>query len=177
MIAGLAVTGCAHRQAVQNAPQAGQETPAGKPQAQSEKPNAQPGAAASRDLSGGEVKKGPAEAAGMKIPDIHFDFDKYTIHSDAKPVLKEVAEILHKNSGMKVVIEGNCDEKGTVEYNMALGDRRASEARTALVALGVPASRIETVSYGKEKPVCHESSEKCWAQNRRDHFVMTAAAH
>ncbi len=177
MIAGLVATGCAHKQSIQNGPQAGQETPAAsKSQAgQNEKQNASQGPVTSKDLSGGEVKTSAEEAAGTKIPDIHFDFDKYSLHADAKPVLREVAGILLKHSGMKIVIEGNCDEKGTVEYNMALGDRRAGEAKTALIALGVPANRIETVSYGKEKPLCHESNDKCWAQNRRDHFVLSQA--
>jgi peptidoglycan-associated lipoprotein len=176
MIAGLVATGCAHKQTIQNGPQAGQESPsASKSQAaQNENSNTTQGGVTSKNLSGAEVQK-TSEEAGTKIPDIHFDFDQYNLHADARPVLKEVAGILLKHDGMKVVIEGNCDEKGTVEYNMALGDRRAGEAKTALVALGVPANRIETVSYGKEKPVCHESNERCWKQNRRDHFVLSQA--
>jgi peptidoglycan-associated lipoprotein len=178
MIAGLIAAGCAHKQAIQNGPQAGQETPAAdKSRAgQNESKNSAQGAVESKNLSVGQVNKTSAEeAANTKIPDIHFDFDKYSLHADARPVLKEVADILLKHSGTKVIIEGNCDEKGTVEYNMALGDRRAGEAKTALISLGVPANRIETVSYGKEKPLCHESNEKCRAQNRRDHFVLSQA--
>ncbi len=107
-----------------------------------------------------------------RMKDIHFDFDKYAIKSDDTPTLKEVAETLRSNGKVKVVIEGNCDERGTAEYNLALGDRRATAAKEYLLSLGIPSNRMETVSYGKEKPMCTESTEACWAKNRRDHFVL-----
>lgn len=107
-----------------------------------------------------------------RMKDIHFDFDRYAVRNDEKPILKTVAETLKKNSRVKVTIEGNCDDRGTNEYNLALGDRRANAARDFLLSLGVPASRMETVSYGEEKPVCTEDNESCWAKNRRDHFVL-----
>lgn len=107
-----------------------------------------------------------------RMRDIHFDFDMYAIKNDEKPMLKEVADIMMKNSLLKVIIEGNCDDRGTNEYNLALGDRRAKAAKDFLLSLGVPAVRMDTVSYGEEKPVCKEDNEACWAKNRRDHFVL-----
>ncbi len=104
--------------------------------------------------------------------DIYFDFDKYDIRPEGKPVLDGIASWLMKNTDAKLSIEGHCDERGTNEYNLALGDRRARSARDFLIALGVPAKRIETVSYGEEKPQCTEQTEECWAKNRRAHFVV-----
>lgn len=107
-----------------------------------------------------------------KLRDILFDFDQYDLREDAKPVLKELAALLSKDAKAKVIIEGYCDERGTNEYNLALGERRAHAAKTYLLSLGIPSSRIQTSSYGEEKAVCSESTEECWAKNRRDHFVL-----
>jgi len=107
-----------------------------------------------------------------KIQDIYFDFDRYDIREDAKPALREVASILSKNNNLKVIIEGHTDERGTNEYNLGLGDRRANAVREYLIALGVSSIRIETISYGEEKSVCKEQTEECWAINRRAHFVL-----
>lgn len=104
--------------------------------------------------------------------DIHFDFDKYDIREDAKPILKSIADYLIKNNNHRVLIEGHCDERGTNEYNLALGDKRARAAKEYLVSLGIPSSRIDTISYGEEKPLCKEHNEDCWAKNRRDHFII-----
>lgn len=106
------------------------------------------------------------------IQDIHFDYDRYDIKDDAKPVLKEVSAILSRNKNIKVIIEGHCDERGTNEYNLGLGDRRANSAREFLIALGIPSNKIETISYGEEKPLCENQTEECWAKNRRAHFVL-----
>ena len=111
------------------------------------------------------------EISGM-FKDIYFDYDKYDVREDAKQTLKAVADHLRKNTAQKVLIEGHCDERGTSEYNLGLGDKRAKSAKDFLVSLGVPSSRIETISYGKEKPVCSEHTEDCWAKNRRGHFVI-----
>lgn len=111
------------------------------------------------------------EVSGM-FKDIHFDFDKYNIREDAKPILKSVADSLIKNGSQKMLIEGHCDERGTNEYNLALGDRRAKSTKDYLVSLGVQSSRIEAISYGEEKPLCKEQTEDCWAKNRRAHFVI-----
>lgn len=104
--------------------------------------------------------------------DIHFDYDKYDIRPDAKPVLQNVASWLLKNATAKLSIEGHCDERGTNEYNLALGDRRAKSARDFLFALGIASNRIEMLSYGEEKPLCADKTEECWAKNRRAHFVV-----
>lgn len=122
--------------------------------------------------------KGPAEGAGvqvteeMKSPfaDIHFDFDKYLIKDGDKPNLQKIANYLKQHPRVKVRIEGNCDERGTSEYNMALGERRAESARKYLIGLGIPAKEISTMSFGKEKPLDPGHSEEAWTKNRRDHF-------
>ena len=108
------------------------------------------------------------------LGDIHFDFDKADIREADKPVLTKNAEVLKKFDFLRVTVEGHCDERGTVEYNLALGERRAKAAYDYLVSLGVPADRLKTVSYGKEIPVCSESNEECWARNRRAKFTVTA---
>jgi len=107
-----------------------------------------------------------------KIQDVYFEYDKYDIREDSKVVIKGVAELLTKNQRIKVVIEGHCDERGTNEYNLGLGDRRAHAVKNYLMSLGIPSKRIETVSYGEEKPICREANEACWAKNRRAHFVL-----
>lgn len=104
--------------------------------------------------------------------DIYFDYDQYDIRPDAKPILEGIAAWLSKNPKIKLLIEGHCDERGTNEYNIALGDRRAKSARDFLIALGISTDRIEMISYGEEKPICTEHSEECWSKNRRAHFVI-----
>jgi OOP family OmpA-OmpF porin len=111
----------------------------------------------------------PAAAPGQ-LEAIYFDFDKYVIMPEGREALKRNAEWLQKNPGAKVVVEGNCDERGTNEYNMALGQRRADAAAKYLVDLGVAKDRVGTVSFGEEKPICTESNEACWSKNRRDDF-------
>jgi len=102
---------------------------------------------------------------------IHFDFDKSAIRSGDAKILDVNAAWLKANPNQLVLIEGHCDERGTSEYNLALGDRRAKAATNYLVSQGVEASRITTISYGKERPLCTEHTEACWAQNRRDEFL------
>ncbi len=103
--------------------------------------------------------------------DIYFDFDKYDIRPDAKQILQSISDWMIKNKSADLLIEGHCDERGTNEYNLALGDRRAKAARDYLVALGIPSSRINIISYGEEKPLCIEKTEGCWQKNRRAHFI------
>lgn len=118
---------------------------------------------------------GEAEMAeGIKVPgvdDIRFDYDKYYLRSDQEATLKRLADWLIKNKG-RVVVEGHCDDRGTNEYNIALGDRRAQAVKSFMVSSGVPSSSIETVSYGEERPLCTEQAEACWSKNRRAHFVI-----
>jgi len=105
------------------------------------------------------------------VHDAFFDFDKAEIRTDARDMLSQTAEYLKANSSIRVTIEGHCDERGSTEYNLGLGDRRAAAVREYLVSLGISADRMNTVSFGKEKPFCMEHNETCWQQNRRGHFV------
>jgi peptidoglycan-associated lipoprotein len=106
-----------------------------------------------------------------EVRDAYFDLDKSDIRPDARQVLAHDADFLRNYPQIKVTIEGHCDERGSTEYNLALGDRRAAAVKNYLVSLGISADRMSTVSYGKEKPVCMESNEGCWQRNRRGHFV------
>ena len=106
------------------------------------------------------------------LNDIYFDFDQYNLRADARDVLKSHAGWLKNNASAQVEIEGHCDERGTGEYNLALGAKRAQTAKDYLVTSGVPANHITTISYGKELPVCREQTEECWQKNRRDRFVV-----
>jgi len=108
------------------------------------------------------------------LADAHFDLDSQQIRDDAKPVLQKNADWMKRRPSIKVMVEGHADSRGTAEYNLALGERRASAVRDYLVNLGVGADRITVVTKGKEAPVCGEEAESCWAQNRRGHFVITA---
>jgi len=108
------------------------------------------------------------------LKDAFFDYDKADLRDDARSALSADAEWLKRYSSAQVLIEGHCDERGTSEYNLALGDRRANAVREYLSSLGIDGSRVKTVSYGKERPFCTESGESCWQQNRRGHFVFTA---
>jgi peptidoglycan-associated lipoprotein len=112
-----------------------------------------------------------AAAASAHLPDIYFDFDSYIVRNQDVPALKDIADWLSKNRAVKVVIEGYCDERGTTEYNLALGQKRAEAAKDFLVSSGVAANRIMTNSYGKEAPVDAGHTEEAWAKNRRDHFA------
>ena len=107
----------------------------------------------------------------QEVRDAYFDYDKADIRPDARVALSTTADFLKKYPSIKVIIEGHCDERGSTEYNLGLGDRRASAVKQYLVSLGVSADRLSTVSFGKEKPFCTEHNEACWQQNRRGHFV------
>jgi peptidoglycan-associated lipoprotein len=106
------------------------------------------------------------------LKDIHFDFDKYDVRREDEGVLKENAAFLKKNPTWKIQIEGHCDERGTVEYNLALGERRANNTKRYLVSLGIGSNRISTISYGKERPLDPGHHEEAWAKNRRAHIVV-----
>jgi peptidoglycan-associated lipoprotein len=106
------------------------------------------------------------------VQDIFFDYDNYDIRTDAESTLAKDADYLAKHPDVKVVVGGYCDERGSDEYNLVLGQNRAQAAKTALVTAGVAADRIRVISYGKEKPFCTESNEECWQLNRRDGFAI-----
>jgi len=107
------------------------------------------------------------------LADIHFDLDRADLREQDRQALSQNGDVLKRFDFLVVTIEGHCDERGSVEYNLALGERRARAAFDYLVSLGVPAQRLKAVSYGKEIPVCSESNESCWARNRRAHFAVT----
>jgi len=106
------------------------------------------------------------------LKDIHFDFDKYNIRPDAAAILKKSAKFLMAHPTYKIQIEGHCDERGSVEYNLVLGERRAESAKKFLVNLGVDGSRLSTISYGKEMPLDPRHTPEAWAKNRRCHFII-----
>jgi peptidoglycan-associated lipoprotein len=116
---------------------------------------------------------GPSEAQlfAQHVHDIYFNYDKYDLRADQSATAKADAQWLAAHPNVRFTIEGHCDERGSGEYNIALGDNRATAVKKALVEAGVAADRIKTVSYGKERPFCTESNEACWQQNRRAHFA------
>jgi peptidoglycan-associated lipoprotein len=117
-----------------------------------------------------ELERLLAEAAAVK--NIHFAFDRYDLNAEARNILGGLADWLSKQGSWVVTIEGHCDERGTAEYNMALGERRAEAAAAYLASLGISKDRITTISYGEERPLDPRSNEDAWAKNRRGHFVV-----
>jgi len=113
-----------------------------------------------------------AESRENLFPDILFDYDKYEVKETYKQTLQSVSSWMSKNTTARLSLEGHCDERGTNEYNLALGDRRAKAVKDYLVSLGVSSGRIDVISYGEEKPACKEQTEDCWAKNRRAHFTL-----
>ena len=107
----------------------------------------------------------------QSIKDIYFDYDKYDVSAAQQSSITTSAQFLAAHPGIKFSVEGHCDERGSTEYNLALGDNRANAVKSALIQAGIPGDRVRTISYGKEKPFCSESTEACWQQNRRGHFV------
>lgn len=168
LFAGLfALSGCPKRADVSAVP----ETQKIKPEAVSgaeEKPENKPGQAA------GQMPEDAKEraAAGKGLKPIYFDFDRSLISDEAKTVMLANAEWLKANPEARIRIEGNCDDRGTKEYNLALGQRRAAGARKYLADLGISSGRISLISYGKEKPFCTDLTEECMQKNRRDDFVV-----
>jgi peptidoglycan-associated lipoprotein len=114
-----------------------------------------------------------ANARGL-LGDIFFDFDRFELSADARERLAKNARFMMDAPQFVLTIEGHCDERGTNDYNLALGERRASAARDYLVSLGVSANRLRTISYGEERPFCSGSAESCWSQNRRGHFMVSS---
>ena len=110
----------------------------------------------------------------MPLSDGYFDFDKSDVRADAQTALQKDADWLKKWTSVAVTLEGHCDSRGSAEYNLGLGSRRATSVKDYLVNLGVPANRITVVSKGKEQPFCNEENEGCWSQDRRGHFIITA---
>ncbi len=152
--------------------------PAPETTAQSQLPKSAPSkpapSSSTSQSSLNQLQKGQAVGtpAASPLKDIYFDFDKADLRPDARETLKANANWLEKNPSATVQIEGHCDERGTAEYNLALGAKRAQAARDYLVTLGISAQRLSTISYGQEIPVCTEHNEECWQKNRHDRFVI-----
>jgi len=187
----LVAAGCAKKQTVKSegtAGGAGTQAAAPAPAASA------PGTAEVKESAVKEAPPAPAAAAPAEQPmlaakaaeagvavteekpsqfdDVRFDFDKSVLREDGRKTTQGVAEYLKKNPRVKLLIEGHCDERGTSEYNMALGERRAASVMNYLVSLGIPKAVLSTVSYGKEKPLDPGHNEEAWAKNRRAHFVL-----
>lgn len=146
-----------------------------KPQAQAEAPP--PAPAQTQPVTQSTIVPGSAEDLRVNVGDtVHFAYDKSDITDEDKTILQRQAAWLEKYPQVRVQIQGNCDERGTREYNLALGARRANAVKEFLASLGVSGARIDTISYGKERPICTESTEECWAQNRRAVTVITSGA-
>jgi peptidoglycan-associated lipoprotein len=136
-----------------------------------------PAPAAPRALTDEEIFAGKSlEQLNAERPlgDVYFDLDESTIRDDARGFLQKNAEWMKRWTSTRVTVEGHADERGSAEYNLALGERRATSVRDYLVSLGIGADRVSVVTKGKETPFCSESTESCWQQNRRGHFIITA---
>jgi peptidoglycan-associated lipoprotein len=177
-VAALLAVGCAKKQTVKSegaatAPEAA-AAPAVAPEAPAKEAPPAPVAAAPAE------QPAPAPAPGVAVTeeklsqfdDVLFDFDKSVVKDDGRKICQVVADYMKRNPQAKMLIEGHCDERGTAEYNMALGERRAAAVMTYLVSLGVPKAALSTVSFGKEKPLDPGHNEEAWAKNRRAHFVL-----
>ena len=134
------------------------------------------GGATSATTSAGAIRPGSQEDLVVNVGDrVFFDFDKFNLKPDARKTLEKQAAWLKANPSVRVTVEGHCDERGTREYNLALGERRANSAKDYLVSLGVNPARLKTISYGKERPVAMGSNEAAWTQNRRSVTVVSGA--
>ena len=172
-VAALVSVGCAKKQTVKS--EGAQAPPAG-PAAVGEAPvkEAPPAPVAVAPAMPPAAAPGVAvtEEKLSQFDDVRFDFDKSEVKEDGRKTCQVVADYLKKHPQAKMLIEGHCDERGTAEYNMALGERRATAVMTYLVSLGVPKAALSTVSFGKEKPLDPGHNEEAWAKNRRAHFVL-----
>jgi len=181
LVGSLALWGCPKRPEVTQAPPAPvgpgaaaapTPTPAPPSPQTSETPVVRPSAPAETPVQAAPPAA-TAVPAASPMKDIFFDFDKSNIKDDQKAALNEDVAWLKANSGAKITIEGHCDERGTVEYNLGLGERRAKAGKDYLVAAGIAADRIAIISYGKERPFVLGHDEAAWKWNRRDHMVIS----
>jgi peptidoglycan-associated lipoprotein len=139
---------------------------------------APPPSSMSSSTSTSSIVPGSAEDLRVNVGDtVHFAYDAYNVDDEARSVLQRQAAWLAKYPSVRVTIEGHCDERGTREYNLALGARRANAVKEYLASLGVSAGRVDTISYGKERPICTEADENCYAQNRRGVTTITGGAN
>ena len=183
LFAPLLIVGCAKEPAIMTTSSAPAPTGAAvtSPMTTAE-PTSADSSAQSANRQGADQSSGAATSGGRPAPseftaigdlvDVYFDFDQYTIRSRDTAILDANARWLRANPKAQVLIEGHCDARGTEEYNLALGDRRAKAALNYLAAQGIGPERLVTISYGKERPTCSEANEACWAKNRRAHFLV-----
>jgi len=176
LLAGLMITGCAKRPATTAAQTA---APAPTPSSAAPAPTPSPSSGAAAAPGGAAAtsaqtpRPSPREfMAVAALKEVYFDFDKYDIRPADAKTLDANATWLKSNADNLVLIEGHCDERGTNEYNLALGERRAKATMNYLVSQGIQANRITIISYGEERPVCNEKTEACWAKNRRANFLV-----
>jgi len=183
LVSMFALWGCPMSAQITDMPEAQPEAKAAPEQSEAAKAEAMAQANAEKERAAAAAAEAKAReevaaaserapaASGSGLKPIYFDFDRSFIRDDARPVMKANAEWLKANPKEKIRIEGNSDDRGTIEYNQALGQRRAAAAKKYLTDLGIASSRISLISYGKEKPVCSEQTEECWQQNRRGELV------
>lgn len=177
-VAALVGLGCAKKQTVKSEGAQGAPGATSVPGAVGEAPMKEAPPApvaptpAEQLASAAEAGVAVTEEKPSRFDDVRFDFDKSEVREDGRRTCQVVADYLKKNPRAKLVIEGHCDDRGTAEYNLALGDRRATAVMTYLVSLGVSKGALSTVSFGKEKPLDPGSNEEAWAKNRRAHFVL-----
>jgi len=169
-VAALVSVGCAKKQTVKS--EGTQAPPTAAPAEAPVKEAPVPGAAAPAMPPAAAPGVAVTEEQRSQFDDVRFDFDKSDLKEDGRKTCQVVADYLRKNPKAKLQIEGHCDERGTAEYNLALGERRATAVMTYLVSLGVPKAALSTVSFGKEKPLDPGHNEDAWAKNRRAHFVL-----
>jgi peptidoglycan-associated lipoprotein len=180
-LAVLLTAGCAQKPA----PPAMTPTPTAQPSVTTEKPSQEPAGIKNQGMSETQVNeaaraaeaaqaaqaKAEAEAAAG-LQRIHFNFDQFTLTPEARDILSKNATFIQNHPGVKVVVEGYCDERGSDEYNLALGQRRADAAKKYLITLGISPNRLSTISYGEERPLDPAHNEAAWAKNRRDEFKL-----
>jgi peptidoglycan-associated lipoprotein len=148
-----------------------------KPQAAAETPPPASTGPMTSETQSSSVVAGSEQDLKVNVGDtVHFGYNEYSVQDEDKTTLQRQAAWLQKFPAVRVTVEGHCDERGTREYNLALGARRANAVKEYLVSLGVSSARVDTISYGKERPICTESDESCWAQNRRGVTVVAGGA-
>jgi peptidoglycan-associated lipoprotein len=160
LLAAVVLTGCAKKKAP--------EPPPAPPVMEKQEPVPTPPPPPAKE----EPAPTPPQVTSSDFQPVFFDFDSYALREDGRAALDRDTKLLRDNDGIQITIEGHCDERGTVEYNQALGEKRAAAARDYLVAAGISATRIEIISYGKERPFATGHDEASWQQNRRAHFVI-----
>ena len=171
----IAAAGCHHKVPVAPAAPAPPPPTAPAPPPPPPPPPPAPTPAPPRALSDEEIfARKSLDELTRELSDVYFDLDKSDIRDDARALLSKDADWLKKWTSTQITVEGHCDARGSAEYNLALGSRRASAVKDYLVNLGVGAARVTVVSKGKEQPFCNEDNEACWQQNRRGHFLVTA---